>query len=156
MAGAFDSLIPIGKESNEWRAQLFAATEDALSLSQRSWNDRERGQVDLFGSATSGNDVGRGELPEVRPWTQSEMSQKEKSSIGFYLSVHPLDSHTETLSGLGVLPIAERTDIKAGDRLKMAGVVSALAVRYSKKALNVLSVPKHMENLHRCVAMTHC
>lgn len=133
MAGAFDSLIPIGKESNEWRAQLFAATEDALSLSQRSWNDRERGQVDLFGSATSGNDVGRGELPEVRPWTQSEMSQKEKSSIGFYLSVHPLDSHTETLSGLGVLPIAERTDIKAGDRLKMAGVVSALAVRYSKK-----------------------
>lgn len=133
MAGAFDSLIPDVTPINKWRAQLYAEIDDAISFSQRSWNDRERGQVDLFGSSMANEDIARGERSDVRPWSQSEMSQKEKSAIGFYLSVHPLDAHTETISGLGIVPVAERHEIRAGDRLKMAGIVSALAVRYSKK-----------------------
>lgn len=132
-AGAFDSIMPEGIEPSQWRAQLYAAVESALSLGQRAWNDRERGQVDLFGAATADDTTDHNELPNVRPWTQSEMSMNEKAAIGFYLSVHPLDAYTETIAGLGISPLAERTEIRPGDRLRMAGIVSALAVRYSKK-----------------------
>ncbi len=131
-AGAFDSLRPASSGPDQWRADSFASIDDALSFSQRVWNDRERGQSDLFGASDnlhSSDD----ELKSVRPWTLAEMSQHEKSAIGFFLSVHPLDAHTETTESLGVKPLSECGELKAGDRLRMAGVVSGLQVRYSKK-----------------------
>ena len=131
-AGAFDSIIPKETAPNEWRAKLYAAVEDAISLSQRSWNDRERGQTDLFGAAAANENVEK-TLPNAKPWTQAEMSQHEKAAIGFFLSVHPLDAHTDTIAGLGIRSLTERGEIHPNDRLKMAGVVSALQVRYSKK-----------------------
>jgi DNA polymerase-3 subunit alpha len=132
-AGAFDSLMPTGTAPNEWRARLYAAVEDAISLSQRSWSDRERGQTDLFGAAMSGEAEVERPLPNVKPWTQAELSQHEKAAIGFFLSVHPLDSHLETIAGLGIKPLSEHTAMNPNDRLRMAGVVSGLQVRYSKK-----------------------
>lgn len=132
-AGAFDSLIPGSVSPNQWRANLYAAVESAMSLSQRSWHDRERGQSDLFGGATEVQDIGVRELPDVKPWSPAEMSQHEKAAIGFFLSVHPLDAHLETIEGLGIKLLSERGEIYPNDRLKMVGVVSGLQVRYSKK-----------------------
>lgn len=132
-AGAFDSIMPAETNPNEWRAKLHAAVDEALAFSQRAWNDRERGQTDLFAAASGTTPAANVILPDARPWTQAEMSQHEKSAIGFYLSVHPLDSHAETVDGLSIKPVADCGEIKPGDRLRMAGVVSAMQVRYSKK-----------------------
>jgi DNA polymerase-3 subunit alpha len=103
-----------------------------MSLSQRAWQDRERGQSDLFGGGDT-VDIGGQELPHATPWTQAEMSQHEKAAIGFFLSVHPLDAHLETIENLGIKFLSERGEINPNDRLKMVGVVSGLQVRYSKK-----------------------
>src|SRR5918993_1283372 len=103
----FDSLIPVDRDANQWRANLYAAVNDALSFSQRSWNDRERGQTDLFGVAADPESGTDHPLPNVRPWTQAEMSQHEKAAVGFFLSVHPLDEHSETVDGLGIKPVAD-------------------------------------------------
>jgi DNA polymerase-3 subunit alpha len=132
-AGAFDSIMPPDLEANLWRAKLYMAVDEALSYSQRAWNDRERGQTDLFGAVMADSAETVESLPNATPWTQSEMSQHEKSAIGFYLSVHPLDSYSETLAGLNIRALAENEEVKPGDRLKMAGIVSAMQVRYSKK-----------------------
>jgi DNA polymerase III subunit alpha len=132
-AGGFDSLIPSDIDSNQWRANLYAAVNDALSFSQRSWNDRERGQTDLFGVAADPESGTDHPLPNVRPWTQAEMSQHEKAAVGFFLSVHPLDSHSDTIEEIGIRSVTDCGEIKAGDRLRMAGVVSSFQVRYSKK-----------------------
>ena len=132
-AGAFDSQMPPDSEPCQWRAKLYAAVNDALSFSQRSWSDRERGQTDLFGAAMNSDSERDETLPDVRPWTQAEISQHEKAAIGFFLSVHPLDSHTETIDGLGIRALSDCGEIKPGDRMKMAGVVSSMQVRYSKK-----------------------
>src|ERR1043166_5305579 len=50
-AGAFDSLMPEGIESAEWRARLTAAIENALPQGQRLCADRPPGQNDLFCAA---------------------------------------------------------------------------------------------------------
>ncbi|MEO5857572.1 MAG: OB-fold nucleic acid binding domain-containing protein, partial [Pyrinomonadaceae bacterium] len=118
---------------NQWRANLYAAVESAISLSQRSWSDRERGQTDLFGGGGGHQEVDVQELPNAKPWTQAEMSQHEKAAIGFFLSVHPLDAHLDTIEALGVKWLADRGEITPNVRLKIVGVVSALQVRYSKK-----------------------
>ena len=131
-SGAFDSLMPEGTSVGQWRANLFAAVEMALSISQKAWNDLARGQSGLFGEETGGESVAQ-EVPDVRPWTQSEISSQEKAAIGFYLSVHPLDNYMEILDGLRIKPIADQEELKPGDMVTMAGIVSAFQVRQSKK-----------------------
>lgn len=133
-AGAFDSIMPEGDDPNHWRARLYAAVNDALAYSQRAWKDKAQGQTDLFGGSSSDSSSALNiELPDAKPWSQTEMSQNEKAAIGFYLSVHPLDAHLETIGSLNIKPVAEYTDLRPGDRLKMVGIVSAMQVRYSKK-----------------------
>ena len=131
-SGAFDSLMPEATAVGQWRANLFAGVDLALSVSQKAWHDRERGQSGLFGDEGGGEAIDQ-ELPDVRPWTQSEISSQEKAAIGFYLSVHPLDNYMEILDGLRIKPIADHEELKPGDMVTMAGIVSAFQVRQSKK-----------------------
>jgi DNA polymerase-3 subunit alpha len=130
--GAFDSLIPDSMSAGQWRANLFAGIDMALSISQKAWSDRERGQSALFGD-DSGAEVIDESLPNVRPWTQTEISTQEKAAIGFYLSVHPLDNYKEILAGLRIQNIADHETLKPGDQVTIAGIVSAFQVRQSKK-----------------------
>jgi DNA polymerase-3 subunit alpha len=131
-SGAFDSLIPPDTSVGQWRANLFAGIDMALSISQKEWNDRERGQNGLFGGDGVGDAIDQ-ELPDVRAWTQSEISAQEKAAVGFYLSVHPLDNYREIVQGLRIKNIAEHGELRAGDTITLAGIVSAFQVRQSKK-----------------------
>ena len=57
----------------------------------------------------------------------------KKSSVGFYLSTHPLDEYGQILSDLKILKIADYEDLKPGDKISIAGIVSALQIKHSKK-----------------------
>lgn len=132
-AGAFDSLMPEGESVNLWRAKNFAAIESALAQGNKVWNDRLMGQNDLFGGAEAEMDAGADILPNVAAWSQGEISKQEKASVGFYLSVHPLDNYKDVLSDLKIVNIADYEQLNAGDYISMAGIVSGAQVKYSKK-----------------------
>ncbi len=132
-AGAFDSLNPNGQPANHWRARLFAAIDGALAYGQNAWNDRQRGQSGLFGGEAAFVASADEQLPDAAPWTQAEISAKEKAAVGFYLSAHPLDEFVQTLKDLGIRNIADYDEIRPGSTLTLAGIVSALQVRWSKK-----------------------
>jgi DNA polymerase-3 subunit alpha len=131
-AGAFDSIKPADITINLWRAKLFAGIESALSHGNRAWNDKMRGQEGLFGASMS-EDVVEDNLPDVPPWSQGEISKQEKASVGFYLTVHPLDSYLSALSDLKIVNIADYEEIRVGDQMVLAGIASAVQVKYSKK-----------------------
>jgi DNA polymerase-3 subunit alpha len=131
-AGAFDSLIGEDADVGKWRAQIFASIDSALTRGQRAAEDRSRGQTDLFGGnaeTASLND----ELPEVEPWSQSEIAKREKAAVGFYLSSHPLDNYRDLLSRIRIKNIAEFENMKSGDNVAIAGMISGLQIRTSKK-----------------------
>jgi len=133
-AGAFDSLKPAETSVNLWRAKLFAGIDSALSYSQKAFNDRRSGQNGLFGDDGSVVDLSLDNgLPDAEAWSQTDISRYEKSAIGFYLSVHPLDDYRKMLSDLKILNLADHEEIKPGDLLTLAGIVSGLQVKYSKK-----------------------
>lgn len=132
-AGAFDSMKPADVSTNLWRAQLFAAIDISLSQAQKKWNDKLRGQTDLFGGSENGFSTVEQQLPLVEPWTQLKLSQEEKAAVGFYLSNHPLDEHSEILRDIGIKNIAEYEEIIPGERITIAGIVSAFQVKHSKK-----------------------
>jgi DNA polymerase-3 subunit alpha len=132
-AGAFDSLKPAETDVAAWRASLFGSCNEILAYGQRSWSDRSMGQSGLFASASAGESFDLGSLPAAPAWSQSEMSRHEKAAVGFYLSVHPLDNYAATLGDLGILNIADHDELQPGAVLRLAGLVSGLQVRYSKK-----------------------
>jgi DNA polymerase-3 subunit alpha len=132
-AGAFDSIMPAGSHVAHWRARLHRGATDILQFGQRSWEDKTRGQSDLFGAAASGETIDLSSLPHCEPWTQGEMSRHEKAAVGFYLSVHPLDNFQSTLERLAIRKLADFDEFVPGQTVYLAGLVSSLQVRYSKK-----------------------
>ncbi len=132
-AGAFDSLIPVGSTSGEWRPRLFSAIDSALSHGLRTASDKSRGQSALFGAVETDGLMSDDSLPTAEPWSKTELSKHEKAAIGFYLSAHPLDNYTQLLSSLRISNFADYGELRAGDTVTMGGIISALAVRQSKK-----------------------
>jgi DNA polymerase-3 subunit alpha len=132
-AGAFDSLMPAGTSVNQWRAGHFAAIDGALSHGQKIWQDKLRGQNGLFGVGEAATGSLRNELPEVAAWNQAELSKQEKAAVGFYLSNHPLDDFRQILADLRILNLGDYDEIKPGDKIGLAGIVSGFQVRHSKK-----------------------
>jgi DNA polymerase-3 subunit alpha len=133
-AGAFDSLKPDAIEVAAWRARLYKGTTDILQFGQRSWEDKSRGQSGLFGTAASSDEtMDLGSLPDCPPWTQAEMSAHEKAAVGFYLSVHPLDNYRGLLEKLDIKALADYEQFNTGQTVTLAGLVSGMQVRYSKK-----------------------
>ena len=106
---------------------------DILQFGLRTWDDRSRGQSDLFAGRQSDEVMELGSLPECESWSQGEMSRYEKAAVGFYLSVHPLDHYQDTLQKLAIKKLADFEELVAGQSVFLAGLVSGLQVRYSKK-----------------------
>ena len=131
-AGAFDSLNPTDATINLWRAQLMESVNSALNYGQRVWNDKHNGQNALFGGTESPDNASE-KMPDVKPWTPKEICTQEKNAIGFFLSTHPLDDYQKILSDLGIRNLADFEEIRAGENITLAGIVSSLQVRHSKK-----------------------
>jgi DNA polymerase-3 subunit alpha len=132
-AGAYDSLKPSSSSINQWRARLNSGIESALTYAQRAWNDQMCGQNALFGAVSNDENIADGHLPDVPAWTQAEVSRQEKAAVGFYLSVHPLDDYKAVLSDLKIMNVADYEEIKAGDNIVLAGIISGTQIKYSKK-----------------------
>jgi DNA polymerase-3 subunit alpha len=132
-SGAFDTLMPEEATVYQWRASLFSDLDAALSHGQKVWQNKIRGQVDLFGVAeTTQNDL-KNQYARVPAWSSAELSRQEKSAIGFYLSSHPLNTYKQALALLKIVNVADIEVIKPGDKIILAGIVSGMQVRHSKK-----------------------
>jgi len=72
-------------------------------------------------------------LPDVPAWPQDEVARREKLAVGFYLSAHPLDKYTSILGDMRLKSIGDYDDLQSGQNLKLAGMISGLQVRTSKR-----------------------
>jgi len=116
-AGAFDSL-----DSN--RARLFAGAETILRRAQAEAEERESGQIGLFGGG--GSEAAEPlRLPDLPDWPTLERLAQEAEAVGFHLSAHPLDVYAKALKRLGVTASVEIENRARGGstRLKLAGTV---------------------------------
>lgn len=132
-SGAFDSLNQNGIEIGEWRAKLYKAINGAVSYGQKVWDNKIKGQEDLFASFESDFENDDYKLPEAEAWSEREMASREKNAVGFYLSIHPLDTYSKVLDSLQIKDISSYAEVKTGERIKIAGQVSKFQAKHSKK-----------------------
>jgi DNA polymerase-3 subunit alpha len=124
-AGAFDRL-----DGN--RARLFAGAETVLRRAQADREEKESGQIGLFGGVASKPEPLR--LPDVPDWPPLERLAFEAEAIGFHLTAHPLDAYAQALKRLGVTSSihVESRAANGVTRVKIAGTVVATKERITR------------------------
>jgi len=135
-AGAFDCF-------GRTREQLIAGLDRLLAHSSRVTSDRESGQNDMFGGDTAENKMI--DLPGVEtPWDTGARLTNELSSIGFYLSAHPLDEHADILERMFVKSYRDfEQSIKTGSSAgRIAGTIISKQERKTRtgKPLGILTL----------------
>jgi DNA polymerase-3 subunit alpha len=118
------------------RARAFASIDVALERSRAASRDREAGQTNLFGlfdAATPPRNASAalhgpsaGDYAGAPTWDRREMLVRERQSLGFYVSGHPLDRYAKggtALARLEARPIAECAQMADWSVVKLAGMV---------------------------------
>ncbi|TYG35151.1 DNA polymerase III subunit alpha [Lonepinella koalarum] len=90
-SGAFDKLGP-------HRAALAKNLEDALQSSNQFAKDEEIGQVDMFGVLTESHEDVERKYANTPPWTEKQILDGERETLGLYLSSHPISRYLKELS----------------------------------------------------------
>ena len=125
-AGAFDSLEPN-------RARLFVAAEAILRRAQATAEEKDSGQIALFG-VSSGSSRETLRLPDVPDWPPMDRLHFEAEAIGFHLTAHPLDVYAKALRRMGTTPCAqvEAVALAGVTRVRLAGSVVAQKERVTR------------------------
>jgi DNA polymerase-3 subunit alpha len=139
--GAFDGF---GRR----RSQMMAVVESAIARGNEARKDRKSGQMSffsLFGDpADASNGEGSGETtprkrgidesyPELPEWDEGERLSREKQTLGFYLSGHPLVRHQSLLKKYATCSLADLGKLEDGTSVVIGAQVSKLTKKVSKR-----------------------
>jgi DNA polymerase III subunit alpha len=128
--GAFDTTLA---QRGVSRARAFASIDIALERSRAASRDREAGQTTLFGlfdAAPQPAQPSAGGYIECEAWDRHEMLVRERQSLGFYVSGHPLERYVG--AKLGASAIAECASMAEWAQVKLAGMVEGYRERIFK------------------------
>ena len=124
-AGACDSLAG-------HRAQLLAALDGVLAEAQLRQQEREAGQVSLFGESVPARGAVPAVLPSVPSWSEADRLAREKDVLGFFISGHPLERYRSEVELFGT-----RTTATLGQwsehQVSIATMVTSVKRQISKK-----------------------
>jgi DNA polymerase-3 subunit alpha len=136
--GAFDSSLAMQGVS---RARAFASIDVALERSRAASRDRAAGQTSLFGLFDAPSDSERSRTPSAGDyavtdgWDQREMLVRERQSLGFYVSGHPLERYlrgSDGLAKIGATAIADCSKMDDWVQVKLAGMAEGYRERVFK------------------------
>ena len=122
------------------RAQLQEALDVALRNAQIVQEERGRGQFSLFGGDSSAPLLEQQlALPDVEPWTETEMLAREKELLGFYVSSHPLSRYERDLRNFAS-PLADIPQQENGASVRVGGLISRISTSSDRKGNTIAFV----------------
>ena len=130
-SGAFDF-------TGELRASMFARLEQVLASAASMQKDKKAGQGGLFDDFELAQPKSKKNEPSEPSvvWTTDEVLAFEKELLGFYVSGHPLDSYRGHFDSVKLTKISAIEEIDTKEKastITIAGILSQLEVRYSKR-----------------------
>jgi DNA polymerase-3 subunit alpha len=124
-SGAMDGL-PGG------RAQKMATLDRILAQAQRRQGERDRGQG-FLGFFEGGAPADAVPLEDVPDWDDSNRLRREKESLGFYFSGHPIDRYASMLGSLINVDSRRLPRKREREAVVGAGLVSGVRVHVDRK-----------------------
>ena len=117
-AGAMDKL-------GESRGRLLANMDTILMIANRHSEDAENGQTNLFGDSADHESVDL----NIAALSDAEIRAKEKYSLGFYLTDHPMTEFKEEVSRMIGEDLQNRYNSKSDSAVWFAGVIMSVNKR---------------------------
>jgi DNA polymerase III subunit alpha len=106
------------------RAQMMAVIDRAIERAQKLQRAKESGQHGLFGGAVAAAAPPAPEvLPEIDPWPGHELLAAEYSTLGFFISGHPLDKYAGRLEDLKAIELSTLEGRRNGEEIVVAGII---------------------------------
>jgi DNA polymerase-3 subunit alpha len=124
--GAFDASLQ-ARGIN--RARAFAAIDRALERSKQAASNKH--QLGLFANVKSESSRLE-DYPVLEPWDLRETLAREKQSIGFYVSGHPLDRYGVELSRFKVTSTGALAGMDPWSKVSVGGMVEGYRERIFK------------------------
>lgn len=127
-AGAFDSL-------SGTRSQLFAAVETALEFAQKTRKANGSDfQASLFDfSEDKALEIPEPALPQVEEWKANEILHREKNTLGFFLSGHPLDDYRDEVNAFATVTLDRAGEQKDQTPARICGIISDVKKHLDRK-----------------------
>ncbi len=123
--GAFDF-------TGVYRSRLFKALDDVLRF---SGSNQDPNQLNMFGSLSPdlGGSPGLFEESDDEEWEEKDRLRREKETLGFYITGHPLDGYSEEIQRFASCTIQDLPSQKDRSQVKVAGVVESLKLKRTKR-----------------------
>ena len=130
-AGALDCL-------KARRSQLLAVLPRVAKEGQSTRQDKSRGQLSLFGSA-SATAVAEPiaatiALPDIPELPDAQRLAEEKKALGFYMTSHPLTRHAAMLQALATHQVADVPGLADKAELVVGGMVGSFKIKNVQKS----------------------
>ncbi|MEK7788569.1 MAG: DNA polymerase III subunit alpha, partial [Planctomycetota bacterium] len=150
-SGSFDSL-------HDNRARLFAGLDTAMQMGSIANKDRRTGQKSLFDMGSEMDTTGKGDFGtaiDVNQWSEKEMRQAEKESLGFYFSSHPLTAYKEKIKQLSTVSSLEISERAEGEDVVIGGIITNLRQSTTKRGDPMLYITlEDMKGAAECLAFS--
>ena len=114
------------------RARLFASLDEVLRL---CGTGQDPNQLNIF-ACLNGDDPGAPaplELPDLEEWDEREKLKREKESLGFYITGHPLDRYKAEVAQFATCAIQDLSNLADRTTVKVAGVIETLKIKKTKR-----------------------
>jgi DNA polymerase-3 subunit alpha len=115
------------------RSQLHEMIDRAMERGQRLQREHVAGQSGLFAGGASASALSEPPLPDIEEWPEHKLLDAELSTLGFYISGHPLAKHAGRLKELGALDLAAIEGRRNGEEVTVSGMVMAMRPMRSRK-----------------------
>jgi DNA polymerase III subunit alpha len=127
-SGSFDS---VGCK----RSQLMAIVDQAMDKAKAVQRDKQSGQMSLFtlSPTTDTTDKSAIMLPDIPEWEERERLTKEKETVGFYITGHPLDEDLHEIKTITDTDIAGLGEYGEDQPVRIGGLIRSCKELKSKK-----------------------
>ena len=103
---------------------MIAVIDRAIERAQKMQRAKESGQHGLFGGGSAASAAPPPEvLPDVEEWPEHELLGAEYSTLGFYISGHPLDKYAGRLQDLGATELSTMESRRNNEDIVVAGII---------------------------------
>ena len=114
------------------RRELMERLEEVLRAGQALQREKDSNQIGLFAAGGAERTIPR-RVTNRPEWPVNQRLAFEREALGFFISGHPLEKFRKELKRIGVKNSAELKDMGSSKQARVAGVVTALRLKNTKK-----------------------
>lgn len=104
-----------------------------MELGQKIQEEQETGQTSMFEEAVDDEALFNSIIPkDFKEWNEKEVLDREKESLGFYVTGHPLSKFEEDLKRFTSVNLLDAKNLNTGDEVTVGGILLGITRRYDR------------------------